>query len=55
MHLGAFVQDIGQKNSLGIIIRRPMVSGCWLVKWTSGPNAGGSTIIQEDNIRLAKV
>ena len=54
MHIGNFVQKRGSKNTMGIITERPPISYCWKVLWTAGKNKGSSTIIQEDNLVLAK-
>ena len=47
MQIGIFVQKKGSKGSLGVIMERPPIAGCWKVKWTRGKNQGSSSLIQE--------
>tara|TARA_R110000824_G_scaffold327880_1_gene514735 strand:- start:43 stop:261 length:219 start_codon:yes stop_codon:yes gene_type:complete len=47
MQIGIFVQKKGSKGSLGVIMERPPIAGCWKVKWTRGENQGSSLISQE--------
>jgi len=54
MHIGNIVQKRGSKESLGIITGRPAISYCWNVKWTRGDKRGKTTIIQEENLVIAK-
>ena len=55
MRIGSYVQKRGSKNTLVIITERPPVSYCWKVMWTRGDQRGKTTLIQEDNLILAKI
>ena len=55
MQIGIFVQKKGSKGSLGVIMERPPIAGCWKVKWTRGENQGSSSLIQEVELETAQV
>ena len=54
MQIGIFVQKKGSKGSLGVIMERPPIAGCWKVKWTRGENQGSSSLIQEDELETVE-
>ena len=55
MHIGALVEKKGTKGTIGIIIERPAIRGCWVVRWTAGPNAGKVSLHSEDTLKVRRL